>query len=325
MDKKRVGRQLRWLADGYEQAQAKRVATGEQIRAVLQDRDETWDVDDVWAEVRRNILDPENALTANDVLDDITRGMSLGPVPILGRTYQRFATEESELQRDMLAALHQHPTWPWLEKVKGIGGTLGCKLIARLDIREADTPSAFSAYCGLATIPGEKWRCPDCGKERTWPVGFNVTGKHTVLDGGGQCPTLMVKVAGPEDGIRAAMPRGFTVLSTNKKGETKPRRPYDAYAKKLMYQIMTSFIMGKKYPGKYYLFYEAARAKLDIERPGWAPAGKHHTAMRKTEKLFLSHLWLVWRKAEGLPITEPYAHVVLGHQSKPIDPWDMVG
>lgn len=36
-------------------------------------------------------------------------------------------------------------------------------------------------------------------------------------------------------------------------------------------------------------------------------------ARRKTVKLFLSHLWIIWRTAEGLPVTLPYIHTVGGH------------
>ncbi len=39
----------------------------------------------------------------------------------------------------------------------------------------------------------------------------------------------------------------------------------------------------------------------------------HRMAMAKTGKIFLQHLWLVWRESEGLPINEPYAIAVLGH------------
>ncbi|GAI60360.1 unnamed protein product, partial [marine sediment metagenome] len=48
----------------------------------------------------------------------------------------------------------------------------------------------------------------------------------------------------------------------------------------------------------------------------------HNQALRKTIKLFLACLWLVWREAEGLPLTNPYAIDILKHQSL-IDPWEM--
>ncbi|GAJ07819.1 unnamed protein product, partial [marine sediment metagenome] len=48
----------------------------------------------------------------------------------------------------------------------------------------------------------------------------------------------------------------------------------------------------------------------------------HMMAMRETLKDFSVCMWLVWREALGLPITQPYKVVKLDH--KPIDPWKMV-
>jgi len=39
----------------------------------------------------------------------------------------------------------------------------------------------------------------------------------------------------------------------------------------------------------------------------------HNRAIRKTAKIFLSHLWVKWREFEGLPVSEPYAQAILGH------------
>ena len=47
--------------------------------------------------------------------------------------------------------------------------------------------------------------------------------------------------------------------------------------------------------------------RLDVAKPDWIPRRRHLTALRMTEKLFLAHLWLVWREQLGLPITAPYA------------------
>jgi hypothetical protein len=43
------------------------------------------------------------------------------------------------------------------------------------------------------------------------------------------------------------------------------------------------------------------------------PNHRHLRAMRKTAKVFLQHVWLEWRKLENLPVTEPYAFAILGH------------
>jgi hypothetical protein len=36
-------------------------------------------------------------------------------------------------------------------------------------------------------------------------------------------------------------------------------------------------------------------------------------AKRKMSQIFLSHLWVIWRKLEGLEVTEPYSKSILGH------------
>jgi len=41
----------------------------------------------------------------------------------------------------------------------------------------------------------------------------------------------------------------------------------------------------------------------------------HLMALRKMVKIFLQHFWVEWRKAEGLPVTEPYVMDKLGHTS----------
>lgn len=39
----------------------------------------------------------------------------------------------------------------------------------------------------------------------------------------------------------------------------------------------------------------------------------HNMAKRKMMKIFLQHLWLKWRVAENLPISNPYVQDILGH------------
>lgn len=301
---------LKLLADSYEQSQQIRIGRGEQIRAVLQDRDETWGVGGVrWMEERYG-----PAATADQVLDFIGKTGEAGPVPILGRMYHRAYTEERELYREMVQALKGHVCWPWLSQVKGIGATLSCKLLARLDPHKAPSASSFWSYCGMGTVPGERYACGVCGLVRDWPVGYNVTGKHTALGSTRQCAGALMKIADPEHGVRAAQPKPA-------RGQ---KASYDQYAKKVMYLVGTGFVKAKG--GKFEQVYRKERAKLDRERPGWPDGRKHLTALRKVEKLFLSLLWEVWRKALGLPTPAPYAFHTLGHdESSRIDPWEMVG
>lgn len=328
----RSDRQLRWLADSFEQNQRVRIATGERIRAVLQGRDKTWTSEDDW------VL-PENWLTLEDIaalladaetkreeklikkraknqvkeiLKEIRRGQHTGPVFLLGRTYHRHSAEEKVLKKDMIRPLHEHICWPWLDQVNGMGPILSCKILARLNPYMARHASSFCSYCGLATVEANQYRCSVCGLDRAWPPNFKVTGTHIPLGKKkGNCKGKLEKIAGPEDGVRCAQPRAA-------KGE---RATYDAYAKKIMYLIGGAFMKAK---GPYERFYRARRAKLETERSGWTDGRLHYGAIRATEKLFLSNLWEEWRTQLGLPVGEPYPQAILGHNSK-LGPWDMVG
>lgn len=281
-----AARDLRWLADAYEQAQRVRVDTGERIRAILQGRDARRDV-------TSDVPDPERVLAA------IRKGEEDGPVPLLGRTFRRHAEEERELQRAMREAVATHPAWPWLSRVKGVGVTLAAKLLARLDVTRAPAPSSFWAYCGLATVPGIEYRCATCGLRASFPERYRVKGTHSRPGTSHPCDGSLVPHRGPETGIRVAQPRPAA-------GE---RAAYDMYAKKVCYLIGVSFLRSRSTYGAYY---RTQRERMREERPGWTQGRIHFAALRKTEKLFLAHLWLVWRTALALPTIAPYAHAVLG-------------
>lgn len=279
-------RDLRWIADAYEQAQRVRVETGERIRAILQGRDE-----------RADAVELDSA--PGDVLAAIRRGDTDGPVPLLGRTYRRHADEERELRRAMVSALTDHPAWPWLSRVKGIGATLAAKLLARLDVTRAPAPSSFWSYCGLATVPGTEYRCATCGLRASFPTRYRVKGAHMRSDTRASCSGTLEAHRGPEAGIRVAQPKPAS-------GE---KAAYDQYAKKVCYLIGVSFLRSGS---AYERYYREQRERLERERPGWTGGRVHFAALRKTEKLFLAQLWAVWREAVGLPVTTPYAQGVLG-------------
>jgi len=65
------------------------------------------------------------------------------------------------------------------------------------------------------------------------------------------------------------------------------------------------------------------KLSLKKEPPGFLFQGHLHLmAIREMSKQFSLCLWLIWREALGLPVTQPYSVVKLNH--KPIDPWKMV-
>lgn len=282
-------RDLRWIADAYEQAQHVRLESGERLRAILQGRDQ------------REGHEAPVAGEAASALAAIRQGTNDGPVPILGRTYRRHSDAERDLRRAMLTALADHPAWPWLSRVKGIGPTLAARLLARLDVLKAPSPSSFWSYCGLATVPGIEYRCGACGLRSSFPTRYRVRGPHNDPDTGQRCPGQLEAIRGPDDGVRVAQPKPAA-------GE---RACYDQLAKKICYLIGVSFLRSGS---AYERYYRRERAKMQRERPGWSDGRLHFASLRKTEKLFLAHLWVVWRDALSLPTTTPYAHAVLHHE-----------
>jgi len=294
---------LRWLADNYEQNQRMRIQAGERIRAVIQGRDtDRVDVD-------------EDEIDVDSILKMIVEGSTNGAtayVPaFLTRSYRLHHGEERASYRDMIVAVKDHPAWPWLEKVKGIGPTMACKILSRLDLDRAEYASSFWSYCGLGTVPANKYRCSECGRSRSFPVRYKVTGKHTTPEGA-KCPETMELVAGPDDGVRCAQPRP----------SAGQKSTYDQYAKKTIYLIGTQFLKAK---GAYADFYHREREKYDESRPGWDKGRKHLSALRKTEKLFLSHLYEVWCEATGREPAKPWIEEFGSEGHTIIDPWDMVG
>lgn len=57
--------------------------------------------------------------------------------------------------------------------------------------------------------------------------------------------------------------------------------------------------------------------------PEWTVGRINGIARWRAAKLFLSHLWEVWRELDGLPTRAPYAIEKLGHESV-INPWSMI-
>jgi hypothetical protein len=286
---------LRWIANALEQVQRMRIQTGERLRACL--------------DGRSGIPVGGAGLSAGDRLERIRRGEETGPSPFLGETYRRYWEEEVRLGEALRLEVAAHPAWPWLEGVQGIGPLLAGKLLARLDVRRAATPSSFWAYCGLATVPGVEYACAECGYTTSMPARFRVSGAHERLGSGRPCGGSLRAVGTPDQGVRAAQPKPA-------RGEVAA---YDRQAKKVCYLIGSSFLRAG---GPYEAHYRRERAKLDGTRPGWREGRKHLAALRKVEKLFLSHLWLVWRQALELPCTKPYPQARLDCESW-VDPWSM--
>lgn len=91
------------------------------------------------------------------------------------------------------------------------------------------------------------------------------------------------------------------------KGE---KSPYNKRLKTTCYLVATSFMRANS---PYRQIYDDARDHYETARPEWTKGHKDNAAKRKMIKMWLSHLWQVWREMEGLPVTEPYIMGTNGH------------
>lgn len=107
------------------------------------------------------------------------------------------------------------------------------------------------------------------------------------------------------------------------KGE---RAHFNCRLKTVLYLVAGSFLKsGSPYRATYDTAREQYRKRNDglPKEEQWTEGHIHMAALRKMSKLFLSHLWEVWRDAVGLPVRPSYVEEYLGHTSI-VDPWRMV-
>ena len=99
-----------------------------------------------------------------------------------------------------------------------------------------------------------------------------------------------------------------------RKGE---KLSYNAGLKKTCYLVATSFMRsGSPYRREY----DEAKVYYERQRLDWTPGHRDMAAKRKMVKLFLSHLWTVWRVERDLPLRTPYAYGVLDHDPADVKP-----
>jgi len=270
--------ELRLLYQLYEEAQASRIAHGERLRAILQGRS--------FSELVTSVDD------ADPLLKAIGKGETAGAPRLLERAYARALDDEAAAAAALRETIEGHPAWPWLSNIKGVGHLLSARLLSRLDVTRAETPSAFWSYCGLGTIPGVAYRCRRCNLEVAYPLGYEAPGMHRARDGRRECSG------------------DFVAIESKQPTRVAPRRSalggrgsYDAQARISCYLVGLSMLRCRS---DYRSFYDAARARLAVSRPGWTPKRCHLSALRKMEKTFLRDLWLAWRSAVNLTVVAPY-------------------
>lgn len=95
-----IPQKLRQLTDSYEQVQRLRIQTNNRVEAIKRGADEA----------NTNFVAPESQISL----------------------IQRLEASENQIVEEMNSMLVDHPAWPWLSQIRGIGPTLAGKLLGHI-------------------------------------------------------------------------------------------------------------------------------------------------------------------------------------------------
>jgi len=251
---------------------------------------------------------------------------------------------ESFLDIRIADLLKQHPAYPWFSRIKGVGNENIAKCIGPIRIKPekgyrkdketkkielvdlpfASTISGVWSYSGWGLDEDHKAPKPKEGQ----PLSYNK-----------QLRTMWWRLG-------TALLQAGLRQKCSKCGKLVGQKSVEEHILKVHPNQSAEFsTAGTTWFSNYYL---REKAK-DIERwlnnggkivpatklpkdskgkryepPGTMSEGHiHNRALRKMIKMVQAGLFLVWREAEGLPPTKPYAIDKLGHDSM-IYPWEMV-
>jgi len=211
--------------------------------------------------------------------------------PQTNRVWGMLVGMEKMLDRDVATLIEEHPAYHWFSQVKGVGTENIAKVVGLIDITRCEHVSSLWQFAGYGVIDGEAPKrrkgdkLPYCSKLRT--MCWRLGGS-------------LMKAKGPYYEY---------YLQEKEKYEQRARQR----GQKIVPASQLSVVKGPD--GK----------KRKAESDQFISEGHIHAmALRKMIKLFLAHLWLVWREAENLPTSQPYVQDRLGH-THIIDPWEMVG
>lgn len=205
--------------------------------------------------------------------------------------------QEAIVMNQAKPLIQDHPIWlEWLSRVRGIGPVLAGGIIARIPIERSPHVSQLWKYAGFG-VTIDKWVCPVCKHVIEHAKGMGTQGAQVF------CP----------DCKNVTQPQGHADRPA--KGE---KLGYNPKLKVLIWKVVQSFIKQDPKKSKYRQLYEHFRAEYE-ERPCTKThynekkevipcfdAHKHAKAGRKVGKIFLAHLYLVWRKIMGLPVSDPW-------------------
>lgn len=257
-------------------------------------------------------------------IDDFERRGGLGHKAMAAELRKLVAETLIKLEKGMELrvsdAVAPMPVMRWFEQVAGIGPRYSGSLAAIvMDISRFRTISSLWAYCGMHLVP----ICLECGKiayqgqqrirfctrqaDRRWRI-YTTSRKY-------QEDSKKGKAENEEDFQEKWYEHTDGQLCQHPDGESEMRAPQRRYFKGLLldhnpFAKMTCWKIAGQFvrQGKFYRRqYEKQKAKYEARDKGLISDGQLDLrARRAMVKLFLSHMWEMWRKSEGLPAGKPW-------------------
>lgn len=197
---------------------------------------------------------------------------------------------EETVEKEFKYELKDHPAWPWMQQVRGVGPALAAQILAHIDFERADTVSKLWRFAGLATA---EQACPIC--KGTGLKSDDVECNYCEGKGRGHFRERAVK------------------------GE---RRTWNGRLKTTLYRWAGNQLRNN---GPFEKTYRDARHRYETTRPNWTAAHQHLAALRVAEKLFLSMLWETTRFAMGLPVRETWLEQYGPEGHTFLDPYEFIG
>ena len=240
--------------------------------------------------------------------------------------YKRLVDDEEYIDGRISLLLKKHPAYPWFSRVKGIGLENIGKIIGLVRVAASD-----EFICPGKTVNDDEKMTPCRNAVEKDPAADNVAPVCPI------CGTQMIDPPYARTISGLWKYAGFDVIEGHApKRMAGEKLTYNSQLRSMCWRTGSSLLRAK---GKFYEYYVAEKEKYvqkftnagvkivpaaklpkkngkSFEGDGFISEGHiHNMALRKMIKRFLAELWLVWRKAEGLPETMPYAIDQLGHDS----------
>jgi hypothetical protein len=240
--------------------------------------------------------------------------------------FEKSEAMEMAAESRLRDALKGMPIMDWLAQVKGISTRLSGSLIGSIvDITQFETISQLWSYCGMGVIRV----CVECGK--ICPKGMarprflrrqserRLSARLQKFENEGKTMTSQEQEAFLEKSYRDSEKQICNCESPSTFGAAPDKKYFDGllldykpFLRMTCYKIASQFVKQ----GSFYRRQYEEKKAFYVDRDGGTLTDAHvnNRAKRAVVKLFLSHLWWMWRLSEGLPAGEIYLQKKLGEE-----------